>query len=295
MLSSPFALGALVVLRCLASAPDCTLVTIGATPLSDLGPSEYLAGFAGGLYPGGASVRPELHEGQGVVLATGTVLPRGADGSPDPVDGLIGMISVGMSNSSQEFDGGSQTFKPRADADPTKNPHVVIVNGAQGGQPATAWTDPASSVWGVLADRIATEGLSAPQVQVAWIKQALAGPAGHGAFPSHAEDLRAALGEIVRNLRTLYPNLRLAFLSSRTRAYTDQAFGLNPEPFAYESGFAVRSLIGDQIAGAPGLDFGARGSAPWLGWGPYLWADGPGSCSAFEGCARSLKSVLVRA
>lgn len=42
---------------------------------------------------------------------------------------------------------------------------------------------------------------------------------------------------------------------------------LNSEPYAYQSGFAVKWLIRDQIRKAPG-------TRPWLAWGPYLWADG---------------------
>ncbi len=51
--------------------------------------------------------------------------------------------------------------------------------------------------------------------------------------------------------------------------------GLNPEPFAHESGFAVKWLIEEQIVGNPTLRFtGPDAPAPWLAWGPYLWADG---------------------
>jgi hypothetical protein len=45
---------------------------------------------------------------------------------------------------------------------------------------------------------------------------------------------------------------------------------LNPEPYAYQSAFAVKWLIQEArhtIRGRPE-------SQPWLGWGPYLWADG---------------------
>jgi hypothetical protein len=55
------------------------------------------------------------------------------------------------------------------------------------------------------------------------------------------------------------------YLSSRTYAgYATTT--LNPEPIAYESGFAVRWLIRDRIENTLG--------GPWLGWGPYLWTDG---------------------
>ena len=85
----------------------------------------------------------------------------------------------------------------------------------------------------------------------------------------------------VRALRVRYPYLRIVFISSRTYggyATTD----LNPEPFAYESGFSVKWLIESQInemRGLPGspragtLDY-VKKAAPLILWGPYLWADG---------------------
>ncbi len=66
------------------------------------------------------------------------------------------------------------------------------------------------------------------------------------------------------------------YLSSRT--YGGYATtGLNPEPYAFESGFSVKWLIEQQIDGDKSLNFDpARGEvkAPWLSWGPYLWANG---------------------
>ena len=57
--------------------------------------------------------------------------------------------------------------------------------------------------------------------------------------------------------------------------------GLNPEPYAYESGFSVKWVIAEQIsqqAGNPPSDgygpLNVGGVAPVLVWDAYLWADG---------------------
>ena len=100
----------------------------------------------------------------------------------------------------------------------------------------------------------------------AWIKQAQGGA---GPFPAKAQALQADLAAIARNLKLHFPNLQIAYVSSRTRAYT--LSGLSPEPTAYETGFAVKWLIEQQLAGTGNLGLQV---APWLSWGPYLWVDG---------------------
>jgi len=254
---------------------DCSLTTINATALSDLGTAEYAAGHIGGLYPGGQSTRPEAHELAGLEIGHNYVVPRDRSGVPSPQNGRIGLISVGMSNTALEFGANRDSFMTKMALDPSRSPHLVIINGAQGGKSAAKWADPSDTAWSELDQRVAADGLSSEQVQVAWIKLAEPGPAALGAFPLHAEILSAHLESVVRILRARFPNLRLAYLSSRTRAYTDDPATLNPEPFAYESGFAVRWLIEKQLDGDLALDFSPDGgAAPWLSWGPYLWADG---------------------
>jgi hypothetical protein len=119
-------------------------------------------------------------------------------------------------------------------------------------------------------------GVTARQVQVAWMKQAEAGPAQHGEFPKHARQLQENLVKSLMNLKEKLPNLGIVYLSSRIYAGYATT-GLNPEPYAYEGASAMRWLIQDQIAGKPELNYDlARGTVitPLLLWGPYLWADG---------------------
>jgi hypothetical protein len=73
-----------------------------------------------------------------------------------------------------------------------------------------------------------------------------------------------------------FPNVKVACLSSRTYGgYTE--VGGSPEPWAYETGFSVKWVVSDQIAGKPEVNCDpAKGEvrAPWVEWGPYLWTDG---------------------
>jgi len=253
----------------------CTLPDFHvATPLNDLGAATYVrmdgtqTDAQGGLYPNGRNTRPESHERAGRELAR-QVQPLDAAGNPDPLNGKIGFVALGMSNAFIEF----LAFEKMAKDDPDIHPRLVLVNGAQGGQTAEDWADPLNSSWVILGQHVAHKKLSPAQVQVAWIKNVHTGP---GTFPEKPLALQADLLKIVQNLKAKYPNVQLAYLASRTRAYT-YPYGLSPEPAAFESGFAFKWLIEDQIHGSPALNYNpARGSvnAPWLAWSPYLWADG---------------------
>lgn len=258
-----------------AAKADCSLVFTGNIPLPDLGAATY-QGFQGGLYPDGSNALPAAHEAAGFAQAA-QIAPLNAAGIPDEAQGQIGLISVGLSNTTFEFSDGPDSFKPRADADPSKNPRLTIVDGAQGGRDAVDWADPQSDTWVTLAQRLAAAGVSAAQVQVVWMKLALDTPQDYGVFPAHAQFLQTDLETIVRSLKSRYPNVRIVYLSSRTRAYTEELNTVNPEPYAYESGFSVQWMISDQINGVNNLNFDpAKGSvaAPYLRWGSYLWADG---------------------
>jgi hypothetical protein len=241
-------------------------------PLTELGAAEY-QGFAGGLYPNGANERPEAPEAAGRRLAA-QVQPLDADGRPSP-DGKIVLLSVGMSNTSQV----SQGFQRLLAADHDRNPRLVFVNGAQGGMTAAAIQDPndgrtGTRYWTVVDENLKTAGVTRAQVQAVWIKQADAGPS--QGFPAYAKTLQAELTRIVQLLPGRFPNLKLVYLSSRTYGGFAKT-PLNPEPYAFESGFSVKWLIERQLQGDAELNFDpTKGpvKAPWLSWGPYFWANG---------------------
>ena len=190
-------------------------------------------GNVGGLYPKGANNAPAQHLAAGIDIATNQIRPLDAFGNYDPVNGKIVMISVGMSNTTMEF----SHFVTLANSDPTKNTRLVIVDGAQSGQDASAWVSPTAQTWRTVNSRLAAAGVTPAQVQVAWVKQARIHPNLLGAFPLHAQILQSNLEAIARNLKTNYPNSKIAYCSSRTRAYTNDPRTLNPEPFAVRIGF----------------------------------------------------------
>ena len=243
--------------------------TTGLVPLTEMAAGQSYKGRDGGLYGGGRNEPPAAHRAAALAEAA-KIVPLDAAGKPAK-DGKIVLLSIGMSNTTQEF----SRFKEIADRDSTKAASVVIVDGAQGGQTGSVWASSGDSeTWQKLADRLRAAGVTPQQVEAVWLKHANARPT--EAFPEHARKLQAHITTTLQLLKQKFPNLRLAYLSSRIYAgYANTP--LNPEPYAYEGAFAVRDVIQAQIAGDAALNFDLRRGevkAPLVLWGPYLWGDG---------------------
>ncbi len=242
--------------------------SVGLKPLTEMTAEDRYKGEDGGLYGGGKNEPPPAHRAA-ARAETAKIQPLDADGKP-AADGKIVLISVSMSNATQEF----STFKRIADADPEKSAKLTIVDCAQGGQAMAEWVPPTARPWMEAERRLEQAGVTARQVQVAWIKLANKGP--RGDLSEHGTKLKNDTLAVLHNARAKFPNLRVAYLGSRIYAgYADGP--LNPEPYAYEGAFAARWLILDQVKGEAALNFDPkRGEvkAPLLLWGPYFWGDG---------------------
>ena len=279
---------AALVIGVFVGGSECDQRSVERTPINDLGEGLYLDQFQGGWYPGGLNTAPAEHGAAGLDRAIG-MQPLDPDGNPDP-QGVYVLLSIGMSNTTQEFcsQSGAEpcnpwTFMGQAAQHPDVNQiQLEIVNGARGGQAASTWDSPNDPNYNRIRDQVlAPKGLTEAQVRIVWVKVANPGPT--QSLPSPQADayvLLAQLGDIARTLKLRYPNLELVFLSSRIYAgYASTP--LNPEPYAYESAFAVKWLIEaqiDQMAGGKADPIAGNLSyetvAPWVGWGAYPWADG---------------------
>jgi hypothetical protein len=248
--------------------------TTGAIPLIDMAGYSY-RGFPGLLYPDGNDC-PAAH-----------LVRQPPVSAAQP----FVFLSLGMSNVKHEFcdppngivgpqNCETYSFVGKASQDASLNDNMTIVNGGIGGATAVNWEDPGDQVWTVVNSSLGAFSKTAADVQVIWSKMANKDPV--LSLPSPNADAHVLAGEwadIVRNVKTRFPNVKQMYLASRI--YSCAAPGtLNPEPFAYESGFAVKWLIEEQIRQLNGQPadptFGplTLDVAPWLAWGPYLWADG---------------------
>ncbi len=266
---------------------DCATTSTGLIPITELGAGLYLGQFEGGLYPTGSNLMPIEHGVEGNARAQG-IAPLNTAGLPDP-NGRYVLLSIGLSNTTQEFcSQNSQqpcepwSFMGQAAAHPdVDTANLAIVNGARGSQIPSTWDDPTDLNYDLVQQKLLDQGLSEAQVQAVWLKEAEPRPT--ISLPDPGADaffLMSEMANMVRAAKLRYPNLRIIFFSSRIYAgYAGT--NLNPEPYAYETAFSCKWLIEHQINqmnGAPidplvgDLDYTTV--APWLAWGPYLWADG---------------------
>ena len=265
-----------VLLASLALAATTTLV-----PLNDLDSQPYLWGYYGGLWDvvlGEHSI-PADHAADGLRQAA-LIQPRDFDGNPDP-NGKVVFLAAGYGNTAKTF----QQFQEMAAADARVNhDSLVILNAAEDHLDVQKWEQPWLPVYShVIDDLLAPAGVSPAQVQAVWIQQINEHP--YTPLPVQYADaylVKASLANTLRAMKTTFPNLQVAYLSSPEYAGYDTSHFLG-EPFAYEDGLAVRFVLNGQIdlmrkgeMWDPRIaDLNYReGVAPWATWGPYLWANG---------------------
>jgi hypothetical protein len=238
----------------------------GLKPLTEMTAGEKYKGEVGGLYGDGKNEPPETHQ-RAAQEALKKITPLDAQGKPSK-NGKIVFISLGMSNTAGEF----ALFKDLADRDAQKSPDVLIVNCAIGGAGVSSWAQPKSGTWQKVAERLKEGSVTPEQVQVAWIKHAEPDPSPDEAPLQYAKQVKEAIASSMAITKATFPNLRVAYLSSRIYGgYNIVGIRrVNPEPFAYETAFSVRWVIQDQIQS----ETQGKVDDPVLLWGPYLWADG---------------------
>ena len=241
-------------------------------PITDLGTGFYLGAEEGGLYANGSNADTSDHISYGQGLAAG-IQPLDSNGNYDP-NGSYALVGIGLSVTQDSLD----AFVPAAMLDPAKNSHLVVVNGATGGATANALTSLNDNVfWEAMTnDYLPNAGVTANQVVAVWFMDVDGGPS--GTFPADMTTLQSQYETVAQDMLTEFPNLQIMYVSSIY--YTGFSNGiktLDPEPYAYESGFAVKNMIQDQLNGNSNLNFNPADGpvlAPWMAWGPYLWANG---------------------
>jgi hypothetical protein len=163
---------------------------------------------------------------------------------------------------------GARNLAPVAGTLSTGNSQVELVNGDYPTWDARKIVNDESGYLRIVYTALASSGVTADQVQAVWLKEAIATDhpgTEHLSFTAYAHQLRGDLDAIIAMLTAHFRNLRLIYISTRTYAGYSVA-AINPEPYAYETGFGVKWTVAGRMAHPR--------ARPWVAWGPYLWADG---------------------
>lgn len=247
------------------------------TPLNDLGKNEFAWGLYGGLWPDGTNTMPAAHFAVGQRHAA-KITPRDANGRPSP-DGKIVFLAIGGQNTALTF----EAMKENLAGSTRVAPSVVMLTASFAGADADKWALPWHGTYPRVKSSVLTPaGVTEQQVQAVWLQLSTDFP--NPPLPIQNADaylLKGWIAETARQLKERYPNLEVAYLSSREYAGYSMT-NLHPEPFGYETAFAVRWVLLGQMeymrtgswwdTRTGNLD--AETNAPWLTWGPYPWANG---------------------
>lgn len=187
--------------------------------------------------------------------------PGGLADSGSPVitagpGGKIVVLVIGMSNARIEGSHWSKIFRHRTwGAEIAEN--VELVNCAQGGRAVAEWLG-TPSLWDDCREDVQASGWNLADVRVIWSKVA-------HREPTTWQDLAVDVGLLTERMETEFPSLQAVYHSSRIYGgYVTERFQeTRGEPVSFEGGLAVNAAVEAWTGGV------------WMGWGPYLWADGP--------------------
>ena len=187
------------------------------------------------------------------------------------VDGLIGVVCIGMSNSTQECS--DYISKLASEFAGQANAQVVVVDCARGGNAIEKWIDPANDavLWDRCVDSVLPQnGLSLDQVRVVYHKAANQFTSGDmGAQLPFYPDPESDYQNFYDNLTAFAARVEIEFPSVQAVYTTSRSYGgfsgspiTRGEPLSYEEGHALNSWLADNptVGGV------------WHGWGPYIWA-----------------------
>jgi len=248
-------------------------------PLNDLGTAPYHWGYYGGLYDDGTSVMPADHFAIGMQQAA-RIRPLDANGKPSAT-GKVAFLTVGFDETKKMM---NAMMSMTANDVRVNHDSLVMVNAALTGVDGLTWVPPLSGgLYSNIRNAVLPPlGVTPKQVQVAWVDLVTNDPVRY--LPPQDADayrLKGTYAAVLRELKVQFPNLQIAYLSSRVYGgYATTSW--NPEPFAYESAYSVRWLIMRQEEEErTGMTWDTRvgaindliGDTPWFAWGPYLWAN----------------------
>jgi len=250
----------LVLMAVLASA--CSAHSMDPTPSSPPGadvatPFPLDRGDDGAATPGSYKGLPLRLVGRPAPMVT-------------PVDGIIGVVCVGMSNAHQECRHWIERIEGPWQSDVGNA--VRVANCSVGGHAIERWNDPAfdDMLWDdCIEGKLSEAGLRTEQVRVIYHKAANQFGNINGrqlpSMPSQDANYHLFLDNLDRfaaRVPEKFADVQAVYTTSRSYGGFAGANSPRGEPQAYEEGHALNTwLARNETVGEI-----------WYGWGPYIWA-----------------------
>ncbi|CAN5831307.1 hypothetical protein BH23GEM9_BH23GEM9_30140 [soil metagenome] len=249
----------------------CLLLPIAACAGSATGPAS-----SGDMPPGPDTAQPfpidRGDDGSGTPGSyKGLPLRLATNDAPavTPVDGVIGVVCIGMSNANQECSTYIQLVEGELAGEVSER--VRVVNCAVGGYAIERWIDPADDdrLWDACVRRLQQSGLRPDQVRVLYHKAANQFTTGAGGTPlplypaagSDYANFLVNLSAFAARVPVEFPSVQAVYSTSRSYGGFSQTQARG-EPLSYEEGHALNTWL-RQNRDVSGV---------WYGWGPYIWA-----------------------
>ena len=259
----------------LVAQVNCDNDSLGLIPIQDLGTDFYLGTYQGGMYPGGVNTPPTGHLKKGLSIVK-KLKPLDTLGLVNYETGKIICAGFGASTVGGPFNHMIQLTND----DHTLNRCMQMVNTANGSDGLEELFVDNVDYWEYIRIyKLAIKGLTPNQVQVAWLMHSSRIDSNSADTGPYIDSLVKRFKIALQSMQIIYPNLKVVFLSGFPfGGYADSMkvlYHVIAEPASYNHNFAVKQVIKDQISGDPALRYMEPGKvAPYLAWGPPLWADG---------------------
>ncbi|HMU68684.1 MAG TPA: hypothetical protein PKC38_01680 [Chitinophagales bacterium] len=270
-------ISAIALILCCFSATaqiNCENDTSFHIPIVDL-QTDYFGVHQGGLYPDGLNTMPAAHADSGIAIAE-SLLPINYDGQEDTSYGKFVFLGLGNEAAGKIFN----KFITQHDDLGLGDSCMRIVNACMEEYTLHDMygADASDAYWNDVNDYLQSQNLKKKQVRAVWLMTTNYDDT-LITEDAYIDSVKNTYIEVIRKMKKQLPNLSLLYISGLPYGgYADTMFDGHEffeEPIPYLNDFAIKAVIDAQINGDTSLIYsGEDADAPWIAWGPNVWADG---------------------
>jgi hypothetical protein len=252
---------------------NCDNDTTFRIPIIDL-QTGYYGSHQGGLYPGGSNIMPSAHADSGLTIAQ-SLMPINFDGELDTTYGKFVFLALGNGSAGKIFNKFLTQYEDLGFDDSC----MQIVNACIDGYSLhDMYGADADFYWDDVNDYLQDRDLKKKQVRAVWLMTSNYDDT-LVTEDAYIDSVKNTYIEVIQKMKNQLPNLALLYISGlQYGGYVDTSADIKhfvTEPVPYLNDLAIKAVIEAQIDGDSALIYsGPDTEAPWIAWGPNVWADG---------------------